>query len=67
MLRSTSREDFGYISKTLQFSCDVSLDLTPLEFSFQDTTRSLHAAKVEKAPTTTRNLPQVCLVIAATC
>ena len=50
MLRSTSREDFGYISKTWQFSCDVSLDMTPLGLSFQETTRSLHAAEVEKAP-----------------
>ena len=49
MLRSTSREDFGCISKTLQFSCDVSLDMIPLGFSFQDTTRSLHAAEAEKA------------------
>ena len=49
MLRSTSREHFGCISKTLQFSCDVSLNMTPLGFSFQDTTRSLHAADVEKA------------------
>ena len=62
MLRSTSREDFGCISKTLQFSCDVSLDMIPLGFSFQDTTRSLHAAEAEKAspPPHPPPLPPTC-------